>query len=220
MDWHTLREVMVQDQLCKHGINDPRVLEAMRHVPRHIFVPEEFRHQAYDDTPLPIGDEQTISQPFMVGLMTQLLGLQGHERVLEIGTGCGYQTAILCYLAKFVYTIERLPTLAKIAQHHLAELNIYNVLVEIADGSYGLANKSPYEAIIVTALAPQIPHPLLLQLSKNGGRLVIPVGAGEKQQLLYIQRTDENYTQQVITPVRFVPLIGKFGFTPPNPNQS
>lgn len=215
MDWHTLREAMVQNQLCKRGIDDPRVLEAMRHVPRHIFVPEEFRHQAYEDTPLPIGDEQTISQPFMVGLMSQLLGLQGHERVLEIGTGCGYQTAILCYLAKFVYSIERISSLAKIAQQHLSELNIHNVLVGIADGSYGLSDKSPYEAIIVTALAPQIPRPLLLQLSKNDGRLVIPVGSGEKQQLLYILRTGDDFSHHVITPVRFVPLIGKFGFNPP-----
>jgi protein-L-isoaspartate(D-aspartate) O-methyltransferase len=215
LDWQALREAMVKDQLSGRGIDDPRVLEAMRLVPRHIFVPPDFQHQAYDDTPLPIGNEQTISQPFIVALMSQLLGLQGHERVLEIGTGCGYQTAILCYLAKFVYSLERIPTLAKIAQEHLNELHLHNVQIGVADGSYGLAEKSPYEAIIVTAVAPQVPRPLLNQLSKQDGRLVIPVGAGDKQKLLLIQRKDDDYVQHIITPVRFVPLIGKFGFTPP-----
>lgn len=215
MDWQALREMMVKDQLSGRGIDDPRVLEAMCHVPRHIFVPPDFQHQSYDDTPLPIGNEQTISQPFMVALMSQLLGLRGHERVLEIGTGCGYQTAILCYLAKFVYSLERIPILTKIAQQHLNELHIHNVQLTIADGSYGLAENSPYEAIIVTAVAPQVPHPLLMQLGKNGGRLVIPVGAGDKQKLLLIQRTGDDYVQHIITPVRFVPLIGKFGFKPP-----
>lgn len=215
MDWQALREAMVKDQLSGRGIDDPRVLEAMRLVPRHLFVPSEFQHLAYEDTPLPIGDEQTISQPFMVALMSQLLGLQGHERVLEIGTGCGYQTAILCYLAKFVYSLERIPTLAKIAQQHLTNLHLHNVQIGIADGSYGLPEKSPYEAIIVTAVAPQVPRPLLMQMGKNGGRLVIPVGSGDKQKLLLIQREEDDYVQHIITPVRFVPLIGKFGFSPP-----
>lgn len=215
MDWQALRHNMVDEQLAGRGITDSRVLDAMRHIPRHIFVPEEYQHLAYEDTPLPIGDHQTISQPFMVALMSQLLALDGHERVLEIGTGCGYQTAILGYLAKFVYSIERIPTLAHHAETHLHTLNIRNVSIIIGDGSYGLPDKSPYEGIIVTAVAPQIPRPLVSQLSRTGGRLIIPVGVGDKQELVRIQRQDDEYTQTKITPVRFVPLIGKFGFQPP-----
>jgi protein-L-isoaspartate(D-aspartate) O-methyltransferase len=206
---------MVQDQLIKRGINDERVLSAMRHVPRHQFVPEEHRHLAYEDSPLPIGDGQTISQPYMVALMSQLLELQGYERVLEIGTGCGYQTAILCCLAKFVYSLERIAPLAQIAHQHLQALTITNVQIGIADGSYGLAEKSPFEAIIVTAVAPQVPRPLMMQLSKKSGRMVIPVGVGEGQKLVIIRRDEDDFSQAIITPVRFVPLIGKFGFKPP-----
>lgn len=216
MDWQALRHNMVNDQLTGRGISDPRVLDAMRHIPRHIFVPEEHQHLAYDDTPLPIGDNQTISQPFMVALMSQLLALNGHERVLEIGTGCGYQTAILGYLAKFVYSVERISTLAQRAEIHLQSLNINNVTIIIGDGSYGLPDKCPYEGIIVTAVAPQIPRPLVSQLSRGGGRLIIPIGSGNKQELVLIQRQEDNYTQTKITPVRFVPLIGKFGFQPPD----
>ncbi len=215
MDWQALRHNMVAEQLAGRGITDSRVLDAMRHVPRHIFVPEEHQPLAYDDTPLPIGEQQTISQPFMVALMSQLLALDGHERVLEIGTGCGYQTAILGYLAKFVYSIERISTLAHRAEIHLQSLNITNVTIIIGDGSYGLPDKSPYEGIIVTAVAPQIPRPLVAQLSRGGGRLIIPVGVGDKQELVLIQRQGDEYTQTKITPVRFVPLIGKFGFQPP-----
>lgn len=215
MDWQALRHNMVAEQLAGRGITDSRVLDAMRHIPRHIFVPEEHQPLAYDDTPLPIGEHQTISQPFMVALMSQLLALDGHERVLEIGTGCGYQTAILGYLAKFVYSIERISTLAHHAETHLQTLNIHNVMIMIGDGSYGLPDKSPYEGIIVTAVAPQIPRPLVSQLSRTGGRLIIPVGVGDKQELVMIQRQGDEYTQTKITPVRFVPLIGKFGFQPP-----
>ena len=216
MDWQALRHNMVAEQLAGRGITDSRVLDAMRHIPRHIFVPEEYQPLAYDDTPLPIGDHQTISQPFMVALMSQLLALDGHERVLEIGTGCGYQTAILGYLAKFVYSIERISALAHRAETHLHSLNINNVTIIIGDGSYGLPDKCPYEGIIVTAVAPQIPRPLVSQLSRMGGRLVIPVGIGDKQELVMIQRQGDEYTQTKITPVRFVPLIGKFGFQPPD----
>jgi protein-L-isoaspartate(D-aspartate) O-methyltransferase len=215
LDWQALRHNMVAEQLAGRGITDSRVLDAMRHVPRHIFVPEEHQHLAYEDTPLPIGDHQTISQPFMVALMSQLLALDGHERVLEIGTGCGYQTAILGYLAKFVYSIERIPSLAGMAYEHLKALNITNVHIIIADGSYGLPDKCPYEGIMVTAVAPQVPRPLVSQLSRAGGRLVIPIGRGDKQELMLIQRQGDQYTQNKITPVRFVPLIGKFGFQPP-----
>lgn len=215
MDWQALRHNMVAEQLAARGITDSRVLDAMRHIPRHIFVPEDYQPQAYDDTPLPIGNNQTISQPFMVGLMSQLLALDGHERVLEIGTGCGYQTAILAYLAKYVYSIERIAPLAHRAEATLQQLNITNVSIIIGDGSYGLPDKCPFEGIIVTAVAPQVPRPLISQLSRTGGRLVIPVGRGDKQQLLVIQRRGDKYTQTPITPVRFVPLIGKFGFQPP-----
>jgi len=216
LDWYALRQQMVDEQLIARGIHNTRVLHVMRHLPRHIFVPEEYRHLAYEDNPLPIGDEQTISQPFIVALMTQLLALEGHERILEIGTGCGYQTAILAYLAKFVYSLERLPALAHIAQQHLIELALVdNVKLGIADGSYGLGDKSPFDAIIVTAGAPHIPQPLLTQLGKNGGRLIIPVGVGDKQELVHIQRQGDEYVKTVITPVRFVPLVGKFGFKPP-----
>lgn len=206
---------MVQDQLIARGITDTRVLEVMRLVPRHLFVPIEHRPNAYSDSPLPIGAGQTISQPFMVALMSQLLALHGHERVLEIGTGCGYQTAILCYLAKFVYSLERFPQLSALAQTHLTDLHLSNLHLIVADGSYGLAEHSPFEAILVTAVAPKVPPPFLAQLTRNGGRLVIPVGRGESQHLLVITRHGDRYDQQSITPVRFVPLIGRYGFTPP-----
>jgi protein-L-isoaspartate(D-aspartate) O-methyltransferase len=183
---------MVETQLIKRGINSPRVLDAMRKVPRHRFVPHEMRQFAYNDTPLPIGEKQTISQPYTVALMTEMLNLQGHERVLEIGTGCGYQTAILCELADYVYTLERFPRLADQADINLHRLGYENLDIHIGDGSQGLPDMKPYDAIIVTAATPSIPGPLAAQLNPNGGRLVVPVGNNKMQHLYLVERNGDD----------------------------
>ncbi len=208
---YAARRAMVRQQLQRRGITDPRVLRVMRNIPRHLFVPEEQRHEAYSDHPLPIGESQTISQPYIVALMTQNLALQGHERILEVGTGSGYQTAVLSRLAAYVYSIEYFPTLAARAGAIMQQLGYNNVQVIVGDGGPGLAGYAPYDGIIVTAAAPHLPPALLAQLAA-GGRLVIPVGTNEQQELLMVTKQGDTYTETRLIPCRFVPLLGAEGF--------
>jgi protein-L-isoaspartate(D-aspartate) O-methyltransferase len=206
-----LRDDMVTQQLIKRGIRDARVLQAMHDIPRHFFVPARYRSMAYEDMPLPIGCEQTISQPLMVAMMTEVLGLRGDERVLEIGTGSGYQAAVLSRLATVVFSIERLPKLAARARSALAVLGIMNVHVLVGDGSLGLPEHGPYHAIVVTAASPKIPPPLVDQLT-TGGRLVIPVGERREQTLVRLTKTDHGPQVEHLGGCRFVPLIGAEGW--------
>lgn len=206
-----MRANMVEYQLRRRGIKDERVLQAFLKVPRHKFVrPQDVWH-AYEDYPLAIGYGQTISQPYMVAIMTELLELKGDERVLEIGTGSGYQAAILAELAKEVFTIERIPELAQRAEKTLQELGYSNVKVVVGDGSKGLPEYAPYDAIIVTAAAPKPPQPLLEQL-KDRGRLVIPVGTRRLQDLLRITKIGNEFKTENFGPCLFVPLIGEAGW--------
>lgn len=201
-----LREKMIQTQLVPRGITDKRVLEAFRRVPRHLFVGEKQVHLAYRDHPLPIGEEQTISQPYIVALMTQSLLLKGGERVLEVGTGSGYQTAILAELAAHVYSVERISSLSARAQEVLVPLGYDNISFKVDDGSKGWAEEGPFDAILVAAAAAAFPSALAAQL-KEGGRLVIPVGGGLHQDLnLYIKEPD-SLQRQSLGGCRFVPLI-------------
>jgi protein-L-isoaspartate(D-aspartate) O-methyltransferase len=206
------RRRMVEDQITSRGIHEARLLEALRRVPRHLFVPFEDRGLAYNDGPLPIGLGQTISQPYIVALMTDLLQLKGHETILEVGTGSGYQAAVLAELVKQVHTIERHPELARQAERLLNDMGLTNIQVHIGDGSLGLPELSPFDGILVTAAAPKTPQRLLSQLG-DGGRLVIPVGQRYGQVLECWQRVGESYKQEVISPVAFVPLIGEEGFS-------
>ncbi len=202
---------MVAQQLRARGLGDSRLLEAFERVPRHLFVPEEFRFAAYDDSPLPIGLGQTISQPYMVALMTMVLGLDGHEQVLELGTGSGYQAAILGCLAHDVQTVELIPELAFRAEALLRDLEFSNIHVQCGDGSFGWPAAAPYDCIVVTAAAPSVPPPLIEQL-RCDGRLVIPVEHSHGYQLLkLVQRQDERTSEKVISNVCFVPLRGAYG---------
>lgn len=214
-DFEMMRERMVREQLIARDIHQPRVLEAMRRVPRHRFIPEYLHSKAYEDGPLPIGHNQTISQPYIVALMTQLLDLTPEDTVLEIGTGSGYQAAVLCEMARFVYTLERYPGLGGQASLLLKDLGYHNVEVYIGDGSQGLPDMSPFNAIIVTAAAPAIPGPLRTQMA-NGGRLVLPVGDPQQQFLQRVWRHEDNWEMEYLIPVMFVPLYGRHGFTPPD----
>ena len=200
------REHMVETQIRARGVGNVRVLEAMRTVPRHVFVPARMRDSAYDDTPLPIGYGQTISQPFVVARMTELLGLEGNERVLEIGTGSGYQAAILSVLAREVYTIEIVEPLARSAARTLARLGYRNVHVRAGDGYQGWPEEAPFDAIVVTAAPPRVPEPLKQQLAL-GGRLIIPVGDYD-QELKILERTEHGLSERAVLPVRFVPMTG------------
>jgi protein-L-isoaspartate(D-aspartate) O-methyltransferase len=206
------RQRMVREQLQKRGIVDAKVLEVMQRVPRHLFVSEDVRHLAYSDAPLPIEHRQTISQPYIVALMTQLLELTGEERVLEIGTGSGYQAAILSHLASKVITLERIPELSQKARSILQELHLDNVEVHHGDGSQGFPEQAPYAAIIVTAAAPKVPQPLKDQLT-DGGRLVLPVGDRYGQMLERWCRRGDDYQRERIAPVAFVPLVGNHGWS-------
>jgi len=206
------RQRMVEGQLITRGIRDKRVLDAMRKVPRHLFVDEAMYSQAYSDFPLPIGDEQTISQPFMVAMMTEALELKGNERVLELGTGSGYQTAILAELCHRAYSIERISSLAGRARKVLDKLGYGNVVVKIGDGTLGWEEEAPFDAIIVTAGAPEIPKPLIDQL-KTGGRLVIPVGGEFIQTLIRVRKTEAGIEREDMGGCRFVKLIGEHGWT-------
>ncbi len=199
--------------LMEQGIKDQRVLEAFLKVPRHLFLDEALRPQAYDDYPLPIGEKQTISQPYMVALMTQTLQLNGSEEVLEIGTGSGYQAAILAELADRVYTIERVPALSKRARRILDLLRYTNIVTRIGDGTLGWREESPFDAIIVTAAAPDAPDPLLKQLA-IGGKLVMPIGDEQVQDLmLYIKDGEDRYHEQSYGGCRFVKLIGDYAWS-------
>jgi protein-L-isoaspartate(D-aspartate) O-methyltransferase len=202
-----VRERMVAEQIAARGVKDPLTLAAMRRVPRHLFVPVASRAEAYDDHPLPIGHGQTISQPYIVAFMTDALGLRGGESVLEVGTGCGYQAAVLATIAASVYTIEIVEPLAKEAGQRLSTLGYPNVVVRAGDGYLGWPEKAPFDAIIVTAAAPRIPETLKAQL-KPGGRLIVPVG-DESQELVLVVRQGKGYDERRILPVRFVPMTGK-----------
>ena len=206
-EYEARRATMVEEQLSKRGINDPRVLEAMRKVPRHRFVPESARDEAYGDYPLPIGHGQTISQPYIVGFMTQALRVDSSHRVLEIGTGSGYQAAILAELARDVYTIEIIPALAKSAETLLADLGYRNVHVREGNGYLGWPEHAPFDRIIVTAAPDEVPPALLAQL-KIGGLMAIPVGT-ILQELRVLRRTDTGLETLETLPVRFVPMTGK-----------
>lgn len=199
------RKRMVETQIAARGIKEPRLLEALQRVKRHLFVPSHIRDSAYEDRPLPIGEGQTISQPYIVALMSELLALKGTERVLEIGTGSGYQTAVLAELAREVYTIEILEPLARKSARLLKELNYKNIRVKIGDGFLGWPDSSPFDGIIVTCAPGKIPPPLLEQLAE-GGRLVIPVGT-YWQDLKLVRKTNGRIREADIIPVRFVPML-------------
>ncbi len=212
-EFKTLRQQMVQYQLAARGLTDERVLNALAVVPREAFVPEDLMPHAYEDRPLPIEASQTISQPYIVGLMTAALELQSDDRILEIGTGSGYAAAVLAEICAEVYTVERHRQLAESARERLAALGYDNVHVKQGDGTLGWPEHAPYDGIIVAAGAPKIPEPLTEQLA-IGGRLVIPVGPTlETQELLRVRRTGENsFEQDDLGAVRFVPLIGEAGW--------
>jgi len=206
------RKRMVQEQVISRGISNPRLLEALLKIPRHLFVQEAMAAQAYSDGPLPIGEKQTISQPYIVALMTELLELKGDDHVLEIGTGSGYQTAILASLVRRVWTIERIRPLAMQARKVLDSLHLLNVNIKVADGTLGWPEEGPFDAILVTAGAPAVPETLAAQLAP-GGRLVIPVGDETSQTLLRIRKeNDGSLTRETGIGCRFVPLIGQQGW--------
>jgi protein-L-isoaspartate(D-aspartate) O-methyltransferase len=210
-EYQQARERMVEHQMRKRGIRDERVLRAMLLTPRHVFVPADLRYAAYNDAPLPIRHQQTISQPYIVALMTELLELKGGECVLEVGTGSGYQAAVLAHIATKVYSLERIPDLAAGARAVLSELKLDNVEVIDVDGTLGLPEHAPYDAIIVTAAAPRVPEPLKEQLA-DGGRLVVPVGGRMGQMLERWRRNGDDFDQERIAPVAFVPLVGDHGW--------
>jgi protein-L-isoaspartate(D-aspartate) O-methyltransferase len=205
------RDRMVSEHLVKRGIADPRVLEAMRHTPRHLFVDEGLRDKAYGDYPLPIGDAQTISQPFMVARMTELLRLTGTEKVLEIGTGSGYQAAVLSRLAARVCTVERIPKLAARARQTLEAIGASNVWVRIANGTFGWPDEAPFDRIVVTAGGPAVPPPLLEQLAE-GGRMVMPVGSADSQRLQIVDQIGGQPRVTEDSGCVFVKLIGKYAW--------
>lgn len=205
------RRMMVESQLRRRGIRDQRVLDAMLRVRRHLFVPPEYRSQAYGDHPIPIAEGQTISQPFIVAVSLQALALTGSESVLEVGTGSGYQTALLAELARNVYSVERHATLAHSAETILAQQGLNNVRVVIGDGSHGLSEFAPYGAILVSAAAPSLPQSLLDQLSGNG-RMVVPVGPPHAQELQLVRKQDGKPVVKALEGCRFVPLIGAEGY--------
>ena len=205
------RHRMVAEQLIERGITDRRVIDAFLKVPRHLFVPPDRQDESYEDHPIHIGAGQTISQPYMVALMTEALGLSGGERVLEIGTGSGYQTAILAELAAKVYTIERIPELAARAEETLTRLGVANVHFKVADGTLGWPEFAPYDAILAAAAAPSVPTSLEDQLAP-GGRLAIPVGSTFSQMLTLVTRTEEGFVSRDVCPCIFVKLIGREGY--------
>ena len=208
------RARMVETQIKARGISDVRVLRAMAAIPRHLFIDEGLIDQAYNDSPLPIGEHQTISQPYIVALMTEALELKGKERVLEIGTGSGYQTAVLACLADRVFSVERIASLAANARKILDMLNFYNVAIRVGDGSYGWKEEAPFDAIITTAAAPEIPQYLVEQLAP-GGRMVVPVGSRDVQTLYKLTRSIENpqeIKKEDLGGCRFVSLIGESGW--------
>lgn len=212
MDFQNLRDLMVDIQLIPRGIKDERVLKVMRKVPRHLFIDESEWFRAYDDMALPIGEGQTISQPYMVAIMTELLELKGDEKVLEIGTGSGYQAAILCELSREVYSIERVQTLSERASNVLRSLGYENIHLRVGDGTLGWPEEAPFDRMIITAACPEIPEPLIDQLSE-GGMIVAPVGERFSQVLLRMRKGKGKFIEEYHTPCVFVPLIGKYGWT-------
>ena len=205
------RRRMVAEQIEDRGLSDPRILDALIRVPRHLFVDPRFRDRAYDDRPLPTGEGQTISQPFMVALMTSLLAVQPGDTILEVGTGSGYQAAVLSLLAGWVHTVEYLPQLAELARLRLSELRFPHITVHVGDGTLGLPPDAPFQGILVTAAAPEPPPPLLDQLDLDG-RLVIPIGGPGEQDLQVWRKTRVGMDVQNTGPVAFVPLRGRYGW--------
>ena len=205
------RRKMVEEQLVERGIKDLGVLEAMSRVPRHLFAQESLRHRAYGDYPLPIGENQTLSQPYIVASMTAALSLKGEERVLEIGTGSGYQTAVVAELARQVFTIERLNNLSRKAQKILEGLNYMNIVFKMFDGTYGWPDQALFDAILVTASAKEIPESLIKQLGE-GGRLVAPTGDADEQKLVVLTKNGSRVSRRELGACKFVPLIGKYGW--------
>jgi protein-L-isoaspartate(D-aspartate) O-methyltransferase len=200
------------EELRGKGVHDIAVLRALDLTPRHLFVPTGVRHRAYDDMPLPIGNGQTISQPSVHARYLETLHLRGTERVLEIGTGSGYQTVLLAHLAAQVFSVERIPALLDSAREAIKLCEVNNVSLMLGDGTYGWKEFAPYDAILVGAASPEVPEPLLQQLAE-GGRLLIPVGSREEQELLLITRHGTTFKREPLTAVRFVPLVGDFGWT-------
>lgn len=211
IDFKSLQEEMITQQIMRRGVVTPRVIEAFKKIPRHLFVPEQFQSHSYNDHPLPIGEGQTISQPYIVALMTDLLDLSGEDKVLEIGTGSGYQAAILAELGKEVYTVERHKLLAERAEKIFKELNYQNVKVLVGDGTKGWKEFSPYQKIIVTASAPDVPQPLFIQLDEMG-KLVIPIGGRWSQDLILIEKRKGKMIRKSVCGCVFVPLIGEYGY--------
>ena len=208
IDYAKLRELMVSEQIERRGITSRDVLNAMRAVPRHLFVPQKLLNEAYADYPLPIGLNQTISQPYIVALMTEALALENHHRVLEIGTGCGYQTAVLAELADQVYSIEIVPELAERSRKILQQLNYQNIHLKCGDGLTDWAAQAPFDRIIVTAAPAKLPMQLLKQLKLNGC-MVIPFGSSSQNLYRIIRQSDNKIQQQLLAPVRFVAMTGK-----------
>jgi len=202
---------MVETQIAARGVRDERVLSAMREVPRHLFVPESYQTAAYNDSPLPIGKGQTISQPYIVAVMTELLRLMPTDKVLEIGSGSGYQAAILGKLAQMVVTVERIPEVAEIARANLARVGTTNVTVATGNGTIGYPEGAPFDGILITAATPSVPAPLIDQMSE-GGRLVAPVGSRDLQELVRLTRKGERITRELFGGVVFVPLLGEHGW--------
>ncbi len=205
------RERMVENQIIRRNIKDPRVIAVMKKIPRHLFVPENYRSQAYEDHPVPIEEKQTISQPYIVALMTEALRLKGNERVLEIGTGSGYQTAILAELADKVFTIERIELLHRKAKERLDKMGYKNIFYRLGDGTMGWPEEAPFDCILVSAGAPALPQPLVDQLAM-GGRMIIPVGDKLSQELVLVERVPEGIRKSFLGGVRFVDLVGKWGW--------
>lgn len=211
MGFEELRDFMVRTQLIPRGIKDERVLRAMRKVPRHLFVDESIQYKAYEDMALQVGEGQTISQPYMVAIMTELLALKGNEKVLEIGTGSGYQAAVLAELAKEVYTIERFEVLAQRAREIFRSLGYVNIYDKVGDGTLGWPEEAPFDRIMITAGTPRIPDLLIQQLSQ-GGIIVAPVGERFSQQLLKVKESEGRLSEEYHTPCVFVPLVGRYGW--------
>ena len=211
MDYPTLRKRMVEEQLIPRGIKNQRVLDAFYKIERHKFIPEDLRSSAYADFPVPIGQDQTISQPYIVALMTECLGLESENKVLEIGTGSGYQTAILAELSKEVYSVERFASLSSPAEKLLKELGYTNVKLKVDDGSLGWPEFAPFERIMITAACPRIPLPISEQL-KEEGRLVLPLGDTFSQVLTIVDKNKQGLVTQRICSCVFVPLVGKYGY--------
>ena len=206
------------ETLKAKGIREPAVLKAISEVPRHLFVPEGVRHRAYEDSALPIASGQTISQPYVQARSLEVAGLTGREKVLEIGTGSGYQTALMGQLASMVFSVERVESLARVARAALESAGVRNVTVLVGDGTLGWNAYAPYDAIIVSAASPEVPQPLLRQLA-DGGKLVIPLGDRDYQTLTLIQKEGDDFSRTSLGDVRFVPLLGQFGFTPSDPGN-